>query len=50
MKKKEEGLVREILKLADKLGSKVTVSQEENLKITIDGDWTNGHPTKRPRK
>jgi len=52
MKKKEEQeIVKEILKLADKLGDKANISQDkDSLRITVGGDWTNGHPSKRPRK
>lgn len=51
MREKEGEIVKEILRLAEKLGEKATVTQEKDaLKITVDGDWTNGHPTRRPGK
>ena len=51
MEEKEGEILKEILKLAEKLGDKVTITQEiDALKITVEGDWTNGHPTKRPGK
>ena len=44
-----EETVKEIKKLVEKLGEKATITEEEGtLKITIEGDWRSGHPTKRP--
>ena len=47
----EQNTVDEIKKLAERLGDKVTITEDgDALKITIEGDWTSGHPTRRPKK
>ena len=48
---REEKAVEEIKKLIEQLGDKATIAEDgDALKITIEGDWTSGHPTKRPRQ
>jgi len=49
-KKEEEKAVKLIKDTVSKLGNSATITQDEDLKITITGDWTNGHPTSRPKK
>jgi len=48
---REEKAVEEIKKLTEQLGDKATITEDgDALKITIEGDWTSGHPTSRPKK
>lgn len=48
--KDEEKAVKIIKEMVYKLGDGATITQDEDLKITITGDWTNGHPTSRPKR
>ena len=45
----DKEIVEEIKRLAELLGETVTIEEtEENLTITIDGDWRNNKPTQMP--